>query len=159
MDVEFRRPGEVDPAELLALWRDPLVRRLMPLPDGELDEADCVAFLAAKERMWAEHGYGPWAFYRAGRFAGWGGPQPAGDDVRMSLVLGPDHWDLGPCIYEELMRRAFDDHRLPEVTVLFPRQPQRLKAFERLGFRSVGLVRVGGIRFERCRIAAPERGT
>jgi len=30
-------------------------------------------WIAGKEKLWAEHGYGPWAFLIDGKFAGWGG--------------------------------------------------------------------------------------
>src|SRR5687767_7195624 len=69
-DIVFKRLSEVDPADLIALMNDPLVRRHMPLARGTFGPAECARFVAAKERLWAEHGYGPWAFVIDGEFAG-----------------------------------------------------------------------------------------
>jgi ribosomal-protein-alanine N-acetyltransferase len=51
----------------------PLVRRQMPLTSDGFDLADAGEFMAGKESLWTEHGFGPWAIWINGRFAGWGG--------------------------------------------------------------------------------------
>src|SRR5215203_155656 len=65
-----RRSSEVDKIDMINLANDPLVGRHMPLSSGTFDEADYERFVADKERLWEEHGYGPWAFFVDGKFAG-----------------------------------------------------------------------------------------
>lgn len=89
--IEFRRLTEVDPADMIRLANDPLVRRHMPLSSGTFGEAEFESFVADKERLWEEHGYGPWAFYVDGEFAGWGGLQAEDGDADVALVLHPDY--------------------------------------------------------------------
>jgi [ribosomal protein S5]-alanine N-acetyltransferase len=78
-EIVLKRLPEVDPAELVALMNDPRVLRHMPLARGPFGPAECARFVAAKERLWAEHGYGPWAILVDGALAGWGGLQPDGE--------------------------------------------------------------------------------
>lgn len=73
---------------------DPLVRRQLPLAPEHFSEIDCEAFIAAKEQLWDEYGYGPWAIVVDGQFAGWGGLQPEGGEADLVLVLHPDYWEL-----------------------------------------------------------------
>ena len=62
MQIEFKRLTEVDKSDIIELHNNPLVRKQMPLFEGVFSETDCEAFIVAKEKLWAEHGYGPWAF-------------------------------------------------------------------------------------------------
>lgn len=151
--IEFRRLPEVDPAALTELSTHPLVRRHMPLSSGEFDPA---AFVAGKERLWVEHGYGPWALFVDGRFAGWGGLQPEGEDADLGLVLHPDFWGLAPRLYHEITRRAFGELGLASITVLLPPDRPGARALARLGFRPDGEVEVGGVRFLRSRLRAED---
>src|SRR5215203_5910025 len=98
-----RRSSEVDKIDMINLANDPLVRRHMPLSSGTFDEADYERFVADKERLWEEHGYGPWAFFVDGKFAGWGSLQPEDGDADVALVLNPDYWGTGRAIYEEIV--------------------------------------------------------
>ena len=77
--------------------------------------ADCEGFIAAKEQLWAEHGYGPWAFFVDGEFVGWGGLQPEDGEADLGMVLHPKHWGVGKALYDEVIRRAFGEmgRRLP----------------------------------------------
>src|SRR5215204_6743574 len=70
INIEFKRLSEVDKIDMINLANDPLVGRHMPLSSGTFDEAHYERFVADKERLWEEHGYGPWAFFVDGKFAG-----------------------------------------------------------------------------------------
>lgn len=157
--IEFRRLPEVDPADIIALMNDPLVRRHMPLARGEFGPAQCARFVAAKERLWAEHGYGPWAFVIDGEFAGWGGLQPEEGEVDLGLVLRPRHWGAGRAIYERLLAHAFDELRVASVIILLPPSRVRVSGVLQLGFQPDGEMEIGGERFVRYRLAAPARGS
>jgi [ribosomal protein S5]-alanine N-acetyltransferase len=92
-----------------------------------------------EERMWAEHGYGPWAFLIDGKFADWGG-------------LHPDYWGYRKVIYEEIVWRAFGEMGLESVMILFPPTRTRVKGILRLGFKPDGEVEIAGERFIRYRL-------
>ena len=154
-DIALKRLPEVDPASLIALMNDPRVRRHMPLARGPFGPAECARFVAAKERLWAEHGYGPGAILVDGALAGWGGLQPEGDDVDLGLVLHPDHWGAGRAIYERMIAHAFGELRADSVIILLPPSRVRVSGVLRLGFRPDGEVLVGGERFVRYRLTAP----
>jgi ribosomal-protein-alanine N-acetyltransferase len=156
-DIVFKRLSEVDPADLIALMNDPRVRRHLPLARARFDPAECTRFVAAKERLWAEHGYGPWAFIIGGEFAGWGGLQPEGGDVDLGLVLRPKFWGCGRLLYERFVATAFAELRTQSVIILLPPSRTRVSGIRRLGFRPDGDVELGGERFLRYRLAAPAR--
>lgn len=153
--IAFKRLPEVDPADLIALMNDPLVRRHMPLARGTFGVAECALFVAAKERIWAEYGYGPLAFVIDGEFAGWGGLQPEGDDVDLGLVLRPRHWGAGRALYERLLAVAFGEMRLASVIILLPQSRVRVSGVLQLGFRPEGEMEIAGARFIRYRLGAP----
>jgi [ribosomal protein S5]-alanine N-acetyltransferase len=153
--LEFKRLNEVDCSEYIDLNTNPLVRRQMPLTSDKFDEEDCKEWIVGKEKMWEEHGYGPWAFVVDGKFAGWGGLQPEDGDADLGLVLRPDYWGYGKLIYEEIIRRAFEEMRLESVTILFPPTRTRVKGIQRLGFQPDGEVKIAGERFIRYRLYAP----
>jgi ribosomal-protein-alanine N-acetyltransferase len=150
--LELRRLTEVDAADLTKLMNHPLVRRQMPLTQDDFSERDAQNFVAGKERLWAEHGYGPWAFFVGGRFAGWGGLQPEAGDADLGLVLHPDFWGLGKTIYDEVIRRAFSEMGFGSVTVLLPPSRTRVRGLARLGFTEDGELEVAGQRFLRYRL-------
>ena len=87
MKLEFKRLGEVAPSEYVALNTHPLVMRQMPLSDDSFNEEVCREWIKGKEKMWEEHGYGPWAFIVDDKFAGWGGLQPEQGDADLGLVF------------------------------------------------------------------------
>ncbi|MEV0135785.1 GNAT family N-acetyltransferase [Dactylosporangium sp. NPDC050688] len=154
--LTLARLTEVDPADLIELMNDPRVRRHMPLAVGRFGGEDCVAWVAAKEAMWRERGYGPWAFLVDGVFAGWGGLQPEGDDVDLALVLRPAFWGHGRAVAERVLTEAFGPFGFDEVTVLLPPSRGTAAAVRRLGFRPDGQVEVAGRTFLRFRISSPE---
>jgi hypothetical protein len=156
-DIVFQRLPRVDPAELIALMNDPRVRRHLPLARGAFGPAECARFVAAKERLWAEHGYGPWAFVVGGAFAGWGGLQPEGADVDLGLVLRPEHWGLGRALARRFVATAFEALGAASVVVLLPPSRVRVSGIARLGFRRDDEVQIDGARFHRYRLRAPDR--
>ena len=151
MGLEFRRLPEVRPQDLVELMNHPKVRRLMPLTKDDFSEADAHNFVTGKERLWAEHGYGPWAFFVGGRFAGWGGLQPEAGDADLGLVLHPDFWGWGKRIYDEVWRRA-PGLGVGSITVLLPPRRARVQGLTRLGFAPDGELELHGERFRRCRL-------
>jgi ribosomal-protein-alanine N-acetyltransferase len=155
MKLEFKRLSEIDCSAYVALNTNPLVMHQMPLSGSDFDEEACRGWIAGKEKMWAEHGYGPWAFVIDGKVAGWGGLQPEEGDADLGLVLHPDYWGYGKVIYDEIIHRAFDIMGLASVTILFPPTRTRVKGILRLGFQPDGEVEIGGERFIRYRLHAP----
>lgn len=152
--IEFKQLSEVEPADIIELMNHPLVRRQMPLTKDNFDAQDAASFVARKTALWAEHGYGPWAFFIDGKFAGWGGLQPEEGDADLGLVLHPAYWGAGKALYDQMMARAFGEMGFASVTILFPPSRTRVKAVLRLGFEPDGEMAVGGERFIRYRLHA-----
>ena len=109
-------------------------------------------FLAAKERIWQEHGYGPWAFFLDGDFVGWGGLQPEGEDVDVGLVLRKAHWGAGQVLYKRFVSQAFGELDAESVIALLPESRSRVAALRRIGFREDGSITVGDVVFRRFRL-------
>lgn len=158
IDIEFRHLTEVNPSDIVELMDHPLVRRHMPLAKGTFDEAACQSFLLAKQKLWMEHGYGPWAFVVAGNLVGWGGLQPEHGDADLALVLHPHHWGLGRAIYQKIIERAFGEMGFYSVTVLLPPTRNRIKGLLRLGFKPDGELNIDGERFIRHRLYRQQTG-
>jgi hypothetical protein len=74
--VEFKRLTEVGRSEIIELMNDPLVKRQMPLAPEHFSASDCETFVASKEQLWTEHGYGPWALVVDGRSRACGTQRP-----------------------------------------------------------------------------------
>lgn len=136
--IAFARLTEIRPDAIIELMNDPAVRRHLPLAQGEFGASECGRFVADKERMWAESGFGPWALLLDGEFIGWGGVQPEGDDVDVGLVLSRKHWGAGPSLFRRMLRHAFEELGVESVTALLPRSRTRVAALHRLGFREDG---------------------
>lgn len=153
----FRRLTEVSPDAIIGLMNDPDVRRHLPLARGHFGISDYERFVATKEQMWEEHGYGPWAFVLGDEFIGWGGLQPEGDDADVGLVLHRAHWGAGKVLYERILGHAFGELGLESVTALLPPSRTRLAALRRLGFREDGQVMIGKERFNRYRLPRSTR--
>lgn len=154
MQIDVRRLSDVSLADLGQLLNDPAVRRHLPLASGPFSEGACARFVAEKERMWAEHGFGPLAFFVDGRFAGWGGLQPEAGDADLGFVLHRAYWGLAPRLARDVLRRAFTEMGLPSVVALLPPSRTRVAALARLGFRRDGEVVVCGQPFQRFRLEA-----
>jgi ribosomal-protein-alanine N-acetyltransferase len=155
MEISFTRLTEADPTEIVRLMNDPLVRRQMPLTSDGFDLADADAFVAHKESLWAEHGFGPWAIWIEGRFAGWGGLQPEGPEAEIALVLRPEFWGTGRAVYGRIIEIAFGAMGLESVVIYLPPSRTRVRAIQRLGFVREGEQEVWGETFVRYRLTAP----
>ena len=152
MKIEYRRLTEVASPDLIALMNHPLVRRHMPLASGRFDDSDCARFIATKERLWSEHGFGPWAFVVDGQLAGWGGLQPEQGEADLALVLHPDYWGLGQRLFADIIAQARVGGRHDSVIVLLPATRIRVRGLRRLGFEQDGEVLLEGHRFIHYRL-------
>jgi RimJ/RimL family protein N-acetyltransferase len=157
MKLEFKRLRDIDCSEIIALNTNRLVMRQMPLSDDHFDEDECRKWVEGKERQWEQHGYGPWAFLIDGEFAGWGGFQYEDGDADLGLVLHPNYWGAGILIYDEMIKRGFEEMGFESVTILFPPSRTRIKGILKLGFQPDGEVEIGGERFIRHRLYAPQK--
>jgi len=151
-DLTLRRLTEVEPGDIIALMSDPRVRRHMPLARGEFGLAECAAFVEAKEALWREHGYGPWAFVIGGEFAGWGGLQPEGGDADLGIVLHQRFWGYGRAIAERFLGEAFGPLGFDSVIILLPLTRADAHGILRLGFQPDGDTEFAGTPFRRFRI-------
>ncbi|MDJ0707723.1 MAG: GNAT family N-acetyltransferase [Leptolyngbyaceae cyanobacterium MO_188.B28] len=154
MDIVFKRLTEVNKLDIIALMNHPLLKRHMPLLNDQFTEADCDSFIAGKEKLWAEHGYGPWAFLADGKFVGWGGLQPENGEADLGLVLHPDFWGLGKTLYDKIITAAFQQMGFESVIVLLPLSRRRERVLKRLGFLFEGEVELYGKRFFQYRLHA-----
>ncbi|NUT37394.1 MAG: GNAT family N-acetyltransferase [Hamadaea sp.] len=155
--MRFARLTEVAPADLVALFNDPLVRRHMPLASGEFRLDDCAGWVAAKDATWAEHGYGPQAIFVDDAFAGWGGLQPEDGDTDLAVVLHPRYWGHGRAVVELLLDQAFGELGFASVTILLPASRAAAHGVRRLGFLPDGSATFGDVAFQRFRLTAADR--
>jgi RimJ/RimL family protein N-acetyltransferase len=154
--ITFAPLSSIDPDELLTLLTDPRVLRHMPLSGPEPMRPDELRdWVAGKEAITQQHGFGPQAILVDGEFAGWGGIEPDGDGASVSLVLFPALWGRGHQVLDLLLEQAFDQRGLPYVLVEFPPSRTRVSGLLHLGFREVGERMVGGERFIVYRLDAP----
>ena len=155
MRLKFRRLTDVTRAKIIALFNHPKVIRHMPLAKGRFTTSDCDKFIAAKEHMWEEYGYGPNAFLIEGQFAGWGGLQPENGEPDLAIVLHPDYWGMGKLLFNEIIQRAFEIMGFESITALLPPSRKNGKAMVRLGFFEDGEVEIEGQKFVRYRMNKP----
>jgi [ribosomal protein S5]-alanine N-acetyltransferase len=162
-DIRLIRLSHAPLRDLLAVVNDPLVIRHMPLAGEPFDEDAGREWVAAKERLWDEHGYGPWAVLAEGDVAGWAGLQPTDEgEPEIALVLAPSRWGIGKAVLDLLLHDAFEVRKLPYVLVFFPPSRARVRGLLRLGFHQEGEQTIEGERFLRFRLDrddAVSRGT
>ena len=155
MSLQFKRLTQVNQQAIIDLMNNPLVRRQMPLLQGEFTEADCDKFVAAKEALWEAHGYGPWVFTEGNVFAGWGGLQYEAGEADLALVLHPDYWGHGKELYRLIIEKAFNELGIESIQVLFPPSRTRVQGLLRLGFQQETELEIGGETFIRYRLNKP----
>lgn len=153
--IEFKRLSDVKKSDIIKLMNHPKVRLHMPLAKGPFDDAAYDTFIAAKEDLWKNHRYGPWAFYADGHFIGWGGLQYEEGDADLALVLHPEHWGRGKAVYDLIIERAFGAMGFESITALLPPSRTRLNVMHRLGFKRDGELEIDGERFYRFRKFTP----
>ena len=150
--IEFRQLSEVSPHAIIELMNDPDVRRHLPLAKGYFGMPECERFIAGKEQMWKEYGYGPWAFVLEDEFVGWGGVQPEDGDADVGLVLHRAYWGAGRVLYARVVEHAFRELGVDSVITLLPSSRTRLAGLQRLGFDKDGEIMIGQERFYRFRL-------
>ncbi|MEM9089448.1 MAG: GNAT family N-acetyltransferase [Cyanobacteria bacterium P01_F01_bin.53] len=155
--ITFTRLTKIPPAAIIDLMNDPAVRRHLPLAQDEFGDVECDRFVATKERMWEERGFGPWAFVLDNEFIGWGGLQPEGDDVDVGLILSRKSWGAGPALFRRILIHAFEELCVTSVTALLPPSRTRVAAMRRLGFREDGEILLQDQRFIRYRLIRSDR--
>jgi RimJ/RimL family protein N-acetyltransferase len=154
--ITFAPLSSIDLEKLRALNTDPQVLLHMPLAGPEPMNPDEVRdWVAEKEAITQQHGFGPQAILLDGDFAGWGGIEPDDAGASVSLVLSPAFWGHGRQILDVLLKEAFERLGLPYVIVEFPPTRTRVRGLQRLGFREVGDRRIEGERFVVYRLDAP----
>ncbi len=156
-NIAFKRLTDIPVAAIIALMNDPAVRHHLPLAPAEFGESECDQFIVAKERMWQECGFGPWAFVSDSEFIGWGGLQPEGDDVDVGLILRRKYWGAGLALYRRIVTHAFEILGVESVIALLPPSRIRVAALDRLGFKNDGELIVHNQRFIRYRLLAHNR--
>lgn len=150
--IEFRQLSEVSPHAIIELMNDPDVRRHLPLAKGHFGMPEYKRFIAAKEQIWNEYGYGPWSFVLEDEFVGWGGVQPEGEDADIGLVLRKAYWGAGRVLYARIVDHAFGELGVDSVITLLPSSRTRLAGLQRLGFDKDGEIMIGEERFYRFRL-------
>ena len=150
--IIFTRLTQVPSIAIIDLMNDPVVQRHLPLAMAEFGDAECAHFVATKEQMWEENGFGPWAFVLDDEFIGWGGLQREGDDVDVGLILNPKYWGAGRTLYRRILAHAFEELCVNSVTALLPPSRTRVSALRRLGFHKDGEIMIQGQRFIRYRL-------
>ncbi len=156
MLIEKRMLSLVDKDLIINLLNDPLVKRHMPLSAENFDEKQYHHFIVAKTAIWKEYGFGPWAYFIEGEFAGWGGIQPDGEDFELALVLAPAYWGCGRELYNDLIQEAFIELGLNSITILFPPSRTRIKWIFKAGFVEEGRVNIEDACFIRFRLKNPK---
>lgn len=151
--IELKRLIDAKKSDIIELMNHPKVLNHMPLAQGVFDEAAYEAFITAKEQLWKQHGYGPWAFFIDGRFAGWGGLQYEEGDADLALVLHPNYWGHGKAVYNLIRERSFGEMGFFSITALLPPSRVHLSAMNHLGFERDGKLRIDGQEFWRFRLS------
>jgi hypothetical protein len=128
----------------------------MPLAkDSLFDEKQCLDWVKEKEKQWQDHGYGPWAFLVDNKFAGWGGLQYENGDADLALVLHPQYWGFGKKIFNQIIRRAFNEMGMESITILLPPTRNKLKRIYLLGFELESEIMLSGELFIKYRLYKP----
>jgi hypothetical protein len=128
----------------------------MPLAkDSLFDEKQCLDWVKEKEKQWQDHGYGPWAFLVDNKFSGWGGLQYENGDADLALVLHPQYWGFGKKIFNQIIRRAFNEMGMESITILLPPTRNKLKRIYLLGFEFESEIMLSGELFIKYRLYKP----
>lgn len=151
-EIKFVQLHEIEESKIIELMNNKMVGKYLPLLSEGFSEENCRSFLKEKQRLWDEHGFGPWAFLINGDFAGWGGLQPEHGEADFALVLHPKYWGWGRKIFNKVKHQAFSKMNIDSITILLPPNRHNSKAVTRLGFIEDGQLAVAGERFLRFRL-------
>jgi RimJ/RimL family protein N-acetyltransferase len=149
-----RTPSASDGDGYRALLLDPAVSVwLRPAPLPLFDDAEALAILAADERHWADHGFGPWVLIERaeGTMVGRGGLRRIELDgspaVELPWAIRADHWNRG--LASEAVSAAVAWAQalgLPEVVALTTAENRvSRRVAEKGGFALHGETRHAGI--------------
>ena len=152
-EIKLVKLNEIEEEKFLNLMNHDMVGKLMPLLKDGFSKEDCQNFLHAKQELWDEYGFGPWAFIINGEFAGWGGLQPEDGEADFALVLHPDFWGWGFKIFNKIKNLAFETMNIDSITILFPPSRTNIKAVTRFGFVKDGELDIAGENFIRLRLS------
>ena len=154
-EIKFVHFFEINEEEIIDLMNNEMVGKHMPLLTNGFTTKNCHAFLKAKNKLWDEYGFGPWAFLINGEFAGWGGLQPENGEADFGLVLHPKYWGWGRKIFNKVIDQAFNQMKLKSISILLPPSRLNSKSIMRLGFIEDGELMVEGEIFLKFRLAGP----
>lgn len=154
-EIEFVHLSKIKEQDIIDLMNNKLVGEQMPLLKGGFSSENCRAFLKAKQKLWDDHGYGPWAFLIKGEFAGWGGLQYEQGDADFGLVLHPKFWGWGRKIFNKIKNQAFTEMNLSSIIILLPPSRPNSKAVNRIGFKNDGNLTIDGELFLKFRLNKP----
>jgi hypothetical protein len=148
-----KRLKDIDKELIIQLLTHPLVKRHIPLSSTYFGEKEYEEFIAAKEKIWEEHEFGPEGYFVDNVFIGWAGVQPdEGEDFEIVVVLRPEGWGYGKQKYKELVKFGFSILKLNSVVIYFPPLRTRIKAIFKAGFIQDGERIIGGNCFIRYRL-------
>lgn len=154
-NIKLVHLNEIEEKKIIELMNNELVGKQMPLLSIPFSIEDYKEFLKAKQKLWDEHGYGPWAFLIKGEFAGWGGLQPEHGEADFALVLHPNFWGWGGRIFSRIKNWAYNETNIKSMTVLFPTSRTNSMGIIRLGFVEDGKIVIDGESFVRFRHSKP----
>lgn len=145
--LEFRPLREADTDDLHSLLNDARVTRHMPLAEP-VDRAWIENWKESKSQQWPAPEHGPWAVYLDGRFAGWSGVQPDGEDEdELAIVLHVWAWNLGREIARQTLSRFRSFGHSKPIAVYFPTTRPIQLLTEKLSLKPVGEAAIGEHRF------------
>lgn len=151
ISIEFARLIAVPIDDIVSLLNEPKNSRHMPLA-AEFSRDEAIQWARQKDDQWSQHGYGPWAVFIDGAFAGWAGFQHEETGADFGLVLLPKYWGHGLQVSMEALDRGFYDLGLDEVVIALPFSRNATEAVARLGFVPDGKVVYGGSSFRQYRL-------
>lgn len=149
--IEFGRLVDVPVDDILTLLNEPKNSRHMPLA-AEFSHDEATQWAQQKDDQWNQHGYGPWAVFIGGSFAGWAGFQHEEDGADFGLVLLPKYWGHGLKVSIAALDRGFGEIGLDEVVIALPFSRNPTEAVARLGFVPDGEVTYGEASFRQYRL-------
>lgn len=150
--IRFGRLTEVATSAVHRLLNEPRNARHMPLA-GRFDDAQTAEWVRAKDAQWDDNGYGPWAVFLEGEFAGWGGFQWEEDGPDFGLVLFPSFWGAGADITRAALDTGFNELGFDEIFVALPYSRTPGDVMTRFGFTAIGDGEFDGVAFRRYRLS------
>jgi RimJ/RimL family protein N-acetyltransferase len=150
-EITFSRLTAAPFDELVRLLNEPRNARHMPLSEPFTDQ-EAREWIEGKDGRWDEHGFGPWAIYIDGTFAGWGGFQLEPNGADYGLVLLPEFWGHGDAITVRALEIGFDELGLEEVLIALPPSRNPDRAVGRYGFEPDGEVTYYDVTFRQYRL-------